>query len=401
MRPGLLALFGLLLFPALGPAIRAADVEAIGRDPISGASQALVVDSVPLAHTAQMLPLDSRGRLVGKSKPDVQIAQVLDNLETALNAAGSGLDRAVKINFYLATQDIVPAVSKVLTKRLAGKNKPAVSFVVGTLGQSDALLAADAVAVSRFRVLEGLVKKVTLAKLPSGQGCQVAILPAGPVVYVSGQAEKGATLAQATRRTLASLRGTLRWLSLEPSAVVQVKCFVHPMDHLAQVRQEIETFFGKDAVPPLVFVEWQAKNSIEIEFITAAPAAKVKTTQPVDYLTPPGMKASPVFSRVCRINHGRRVYVSGLYGEGADAETQVKTLFASLGSILKKSGSDFRHLVKATYYVADEDTSRALNSLRPGYYDPKRPPAASKASVTGTGRKGSRVTLDMLAVVAP
>jgi enamine deaminase RidA (YjgF/YER057c/UK114 family) len=111
------------------------------------------------------------------------------------------------------------------------------------------------------------------------------------------------------------------------------------------------------------------------------------------------MTASPIFSRVARINHGKRVYTSGLTGAGKDGAAEVKDVFAQLGAILKKHGSDFRHLAKATYYVANDDVSKQLNLLRPDYYDPKRPPAASKAPVRGTGRKGSGLVLDMIAVV--
>jgi hypothetical protein len=112
------------------------------------------------------------------------------------------------------------------------------------------------------------------------------------------------------------LRATLRFLSLELSGIVQVKCFVHPMSKLDEVRKEMSAFFGKEAVPPLVFVQWQERSSIEIELIAAAPNPKVKPIDTVDYLTPPGMTASPIFSRVCRINHGKRIYVSALFGNG-------------------------------------------------------------------------------------
>ena len=57
--------------------------------------------------------------------------------------------------------------------------------------------------------------------------------------------------------------------------------------------------------------------------------------------------------------------------------------------------------MKATYYITDEDASRALNELRPKYYDPARPPAASKATVAGVDPAGRNVTLDMIAVVKP
>jgi enamine deaminase RidA (YjgF/YER057c/UK114 family) len=75
-------------------------------------------------------------------------------------------------------------------------------------------------------------------------------------------------------------------------------------------------------------------------------------------------------------------------------------VFDRLKDILDRTGSDFRHLAKATYYVSADDASRKLNELRPRYYDPKRPPAASKAVVAGVGMTERTVTLDMIAVPA-
>jgi enamine deaminase RidA (YjgF/YER057c/UK114 family) len=149
-----------------------------------------------------------------------------------------------------------------------------------------------------------------------------------------------------------------------------------------------------------VFVEWDSTLPIEIELIAAAPGGK-KAADPVEYLTPPGMTASPVYCRVARVTAERYLYTGGLVSAkpGTGAE-QVAGTFERLRGVLTDAGSDFNHLVKATYYVSDEDASAALNKLRPQFYDPKRPPAASKAKVAGTGVKERSLILDMIAVPA-
>jgi 3-keto-disaccharide hydrolase len=48
--------------------------------------------------------------------------------------------------------------------------------------------------------------------------------------------------------------------------------------------------------------------------------------------------------------------------------------------------------------LAHTGASKVLNDLRPGYYDRKRPPAASKAMVSGIGPPGKTITLDMIAI---
>ena len=84
--------------------------------------------------------------------------------------------------------------------------------------------------------------------------------------------------------------------------------------------------------------------------------------------------------------------------QARDAAGQVREIFQSLGSVLQKTGSDFEHLAKATYYVSDNEASNKLNDIRPEFYNPRRPPAASKAKVKGVGLPGRTVTLDMIAV---
>jgi enamine deaminase RidA (YjgF/YER057c/UK114 family) len=101
------------------------------------------------------------------------------------------------------------------------------------------------------------------------------------------------------------------------------------------------------------------------------------------------------------IADGDTIFVSGIFAEAAkSAPEQVEEIFATLTDALKNMGGDLRHLVKATYYVSDDESSRALNNLRPNYYDAERPPAASKALVRGVGRPKRTVTLDMIAVPA-
>src|SRR5207249_8153477 len=108
---------------------------------------------------------------------------------------------------------------------------------------------------------------------------------------------------------------------------------------------------------------------------------------------------SKVFSRVARVNHGKLIYISGQYGMNAqDAAGQVREIFHSLGGVLQKTGSDFEHLAKSTYYVTDNDASNKLNDIRPEFYNPQRPPAASKARVKGVGLPGKTVSMDLIAV---
>jgi enamine deaminase RidA (YjgF/YER057c/UK114 family) len=152
-------------------------------------------------------------------------------------------------------------------------------------------------------------------------------------------------------------------------------------------------------------VEWKSslQTPVEIELVAwGGPASAVSPEIPADaeYITPPGFTQSPVYCRICRVPAGRMIFTSGLTGSSeasSDAEGEVHSAFARLASILDKTGSDMKHLVKATYYVSNDPVSAALNKVRPGYYDPQRPPAASKA-MTEFVDGGLGLMMDMIAV---
>jgi enamine deaminase RidA (YjgF/YER057c/UK114 family) len=162
------------------------------------------------------------------------------------------------------------------------------------------------------------------------------------------------------------------------------------------VNREIQSFFGDDGAPPVSHVEWIGGNPpIEIELIAAAPHASADES--VTYSTPSWMITSPIYSKVARIHGDRRLYTSGLVSsKEGDGAAQVRDIFQGLEGLLAETGSDIRHLAKATYYVADDDVSKQLNAIRPEFYDPKRPPAASKAMVKGTGVEKRSITIDLI-----
>src|SRR5262249_55497500 len=83
------------------------DLRYVDPNPATGTSGAVVVGEAPLAHTAQLLPLDAKGNVAGKGKAAVQAEAVLENLAAALGEARSGLDRVVKVNVYAARPEVV------------------------------------------------------------------------------------------------------------------------------------------------------------------------------------------------------------------------------------------------------------------------------------------------------
>lgn len=366
----------------------------------SAQSDAVRVENADLVHTTQLLPVDAKGELTGSSA-EAQCRSVLASVDTILREFGAAHGDVVKVNLYVANARVREVAVSQLRKAFAADARPAVSCVQTVLPQAGALVAADAVIAVPARNLPPVARHRHLAELGgTARQSHATILPRGDVVYVSGQAEPG-ELAPATRATLVSLQRTLRYLNLNREQIVSLKCFLAPMERIDVVNREIAAFFGDADVPPVAHVEWIAGSlPIEIELIAAAPRTEADNV--VTFATPPGLKASPVFSRVSRIHGDKRIYVTGLYAaEAGDGAEQTRQIFDRLDDLLGASGSDMRHLAKATYYVSDDDASKALNQLRPSIYDPARPPAASKALVSGVGREGRTITMDMIAAPVP
>jgi len=378
---------------------------------VGGSSQVVVVEGAALAHTAQMFPLDAQGKLVGEDSVEAQTRQVLANLQKALALVGSSLEDLVRLEIHVTSPETTARVQKVLAEQFTGQTKPTVNWVLTPLPVQGALVAADAVAVARLEKVSssesaGLVgppvrkRSSELAGLPTA--AHVAVLPADGVAYLSGQPEKGDPVP-AAKKSLETLLAMLGQMGLGPEHVVQVKVFLGPMEQAETVQKELVALWGKQIAPPMTIVQWKSSAPVEIELVAADPPKPDQSVEkPVHYYNPPGVEPSPRFSRAARVRSSKIIYIGTLASpQPAGGAQQVEAIFAQLEKLLEANGSDLRHLVKATYYCADPASSKALDVIRPKIFDPKRPPAASKAMVAGVAIPDRTVVLDMIAVPKP
>ena len=376
----------------------AQDVRLRGID-APGTARAVVVEEGALVHTALLLPEDAEGRLKGEADVQLQAAHVFENLQRALAAGRTSLARLVRLHVYLTDASATPVIERLLAERFAGGHKPAVTFVETAPLRKGVLVAMDAIAATAAtgnparperHVVQGLAKQAR-------NGAHVAVQPQGPFAVVSGLAAPGEFEA-GIAGTMEQLRAALESVGLSFDHVVQIKSFARDVSRADQLRDIVAGHF-KETAPPQVVTEWLgAGPPAEIELIAAMPAPSPAATA-VERLT----YVEPIlsrYSRVAAVRGGRPVFISGLYGPSSDAVTQVTEMFEQLRRVLEAAGSNLTHLVKATYYVSDTTADERINAIRPTLYDPKRPPAASKIRVRGTGRPGKGSTMDMIAVTA-
>ncbi len=372
-------------------------IQYVPFDAPAGMSQAVIVDKMPLVYTRQILPLDGDGNLVGEGSADKQIEQVLGDLEAVLKDSGSGLDKLIRLNVYALSNETAARVREMLDERLDDAVRPAITSILTPLPHRGALVAVDAVAGAADAGKAVALKRCE--SVPGNDKCaDAAVLPAGGIAYLSGHPEAFGLTTLPTTKSMTRLMKTLGQLNLAPEDVVQVKVFVNPVTSADDVLREVQAFFPDGLTPPIVFVEWLAKLPVEIEMIAQLPPSD-KPAPNVEYFDPPEFRPDSTFSRVALMRADRQIYLSGLHAsKPSRGEPQADLLFGQLAEILAKTGSDIRHLVKATYYVSDDDGARWIDKTRFKIFDEKRPPAASKLMVHGVGLPGRTMTVDMIAV---
>ena len=374
-------------------------VEYIALDAPAGLSRAVVVQGYSLAYTRQLLPLDREGKLRGNGSVDKQIEQVLNNLDAVLESSGSSLGQLVRVNIYSLAPSTTDRVREQLSKRLDSSVRPTLTEVLTPLPHRDALVAVDAVAVA-----SELDNRVTLRHCEAlghdPDFADAAVLPRGGVAYLSGVPGESGLTESAVDTSMKALWKMLGDLKLSASQIVQLKVFLRPASSADEVLRNLKAYFPNQITPPVIFVEWLAPPPVEIELISQLPVSDQPTPN-VEYYNPSDVSRMQIFSRAALVRTERQIYVSGLFARKAGGgQDQALDVFDQLQGILAKTGSDLRHLAKATYYVSDESSARGMDRARLWLYDQDRPPAASKCMVHGVGQPNRTLTMDMIAVSA-
>ena len=384
--------------PVSGKDATSASIQYLPLDAPAGMSQAVVVEGHPLVHTRQLVSLDREGKMVGVDTEEKQVEQVLNNLQAVLSASGSSLNQLVRLNVYAIAPATVDLVREQLSKRLKPDVRPAITAVLTPMPHRDALVAVDAVAVAADKG-----KDVALQRCEAVAGnkdfADAAVLPRGGIAYLSGVPAEAGLTESAVDQSIQGLLKTLDTFKLKPANVVQLKVFLRPALAADDVRNVLKEYFPGQMLPPVVFVEWLAPPPVEIELIAQLTPTEDSAPK-VQYYNQPEVRPSKLFNRVTLVRGERQIYISSLFvpePTGRRLE-EAQSVFDQLGAILDKTGSDLRHMAKATYYVSDAGSASGMDRMRLWRYDHTCAPAASKCMVHGVGKAQRTMTLDMIAV---
>lgn len=99
-----------------------------GMPPANGYSHAVAFSGQMVVVSGQV-PLDVQGRLVGQDDPAAQVRQVFENLATALAAAGTTMDRVVKLTVFLTDLGDLAEFRRVRDQFVSAEHPPASSLV--------------------------------------------------------------------------------------------------------------------------------------------------------------------------------------------------------------------------------------------------------------------------------
>jgi len=140
--------------PAAAP--RGAETQYLNPDGLTkpaGYTQVVVVaEPGKLIYISGQTARNAAGEIVGKGDLRAQVTQAMENLRTALIAAGATMQDIIKLNYYVVnlTQDQVPIIRAVREQYLTGRHPPAATLVgVTALAQSDLMVEIEAVAARR------------------------------------------------------------------------------------------------------------------------------------------------------------------------------------------------------------------------------------------------------------
>lgn len=370
--------------------------------PITGSVGALPVIRIPdlaLLYTPQFIAFNGDDEKLENSDLGKQLTNVLRQVEIVINASNLTLGRLVRLNICI-TRDEDRVVVQALLARHLPKVTPTLTFVRGKLSHPAAKVAMDGVCVTgsdwkdanqafqRASLLgRRLLKRVTGWQLP------------GARVYISAQGAKAKTIADATRMTMKQLGQTLGHMGLGWTNVVRVKSFMHSMESVPRIKMEISSWFPFGPTPPLVFVESMSESAIQIELIVNAGPPR-KDGELVEDITPPGMESMPVATRAVRVNRGKLIFSSSVFGPtDRGMENEVREIFYELERSMKVFGGDMKHLAKANCYLGTDESAKALSVVNPDFCDSQLSPAIAKARVKGVGLPGHSISIDLIGVV--
>lgn len=115
----------------------------------NGYTHVVIVQPDKLIYVSGQVALNAAGEVVGKSDLRAQVSQVMENLKTALAAAGASFPDVVKLNYYVVNLNAekLAVIREVRNKYISTEHPPASTLIgVTALAREEFLIEVEVVA---------------------------------------------------------------------------------------------------------------------------------------------------------------------------------------------------------------------------------------------------------------
>lgn len=118
----------------------------------TGFTQVVVAEPRKVVYVSGQTARNAAGEIVGKGDFRAQVTQTMENLKTAVTAAGMTMEDVIKLNYYVVNlkSDQVPIIREVRKNYVSAEHPPASSLVgVTALVQDELMIEVEAIAAVR------------------------------------------------------------------------------------------------------------------------------------------------------------------------------------------------------------------------------------------------------------
>lgn len=321
------------------------------RSPLSAA-----VKAGGLVYVSGQYGQDMKGTLVGDIKG--QTKQALDNIDTILKTAGSGLANTANVTVYLKNIGDFAAMNEVYAPRWP-KDPPARTTVSGPLANPDALIEIVAVGIVNGGERVAVNPDGWLKTNPYSYA-----IKSGNTLFMSGLLSrdgkdnspvKGEMPAQ-TKTALENAGAVLKAAGMSYDDVAAVRVFITDVAKFQDMNGAYRPFFTAGKLPARATVRVALPGpdyQVEIAMVAVKDPGRTAITAPNADGTPgtPG----PNFSSA--IKAGNRLFVAGMLGttesNKGDIKAQTAEALTRLGRAVKAGGYDWNDVVDVNVFMPD------------------------------------------------
>lgn len=218
------------------------------------------------------------------------------------------------------------------------------------------------------------------------------------IAFISGQPasteQPSSQVMPLIEKSLADLSKAQMALALMAPHVLRATCFVSALGDAAAVEARLRRDFPQAAHSVVQLQRSAPRGLVECELVARLAQA---VSEPLQFLNPPGLNASPNYAHVALIG-ARRVVFSGQHLGISLQEADARNAFVQLRQTLENSGASIQQVAMSSLFPISPAASDLLRKTRFDFYDKTRPPASTLLLFEGLPQNAA-FAVDVVAVI--